>query len=59
MITVLDPPGSLIRTHDRGRLLSILEKETLLSRLRVAHNGHFDVETIEWHAPDLLGERIW
>ena len=48
MTTVLVPAESLVRVHGRGLLLSILEKETILTRIKVLGNGHFTVETKDW-----------
>ncbi len=48
MFTVLAPAEGLVRTRGRGRLLSILEKETLLTRLRVARDGLFIAESMDW-----------
>jgi hypothetical protein len=48
MTTVLAPMESLVRVHGRGLLLSILEKETILTRIRVFKDGRFTVETKDW-----------
>lgn len=48
MATVLAPADSLVRVHGRGSLLSVLEKETLLTRLRVAQGSLFAAETMDW-----------
>jgi hypothetical protein len=48
MTTALAPSESLLRVHGRGLLLSILEKETILTRIRVLENGRFIAETKDW-----------
>jgi hypothetical protein len=48
MMTVLAPAESLVRVHGRGLLLSILEKETILTRIKVLSDRHFTVETKDW-----------
>jgi hypothetical protein len=39
---------SLVRVHGKGLLLSILEKETILTRIKVLENGLFTVDTMDW-----------
>jgi len=48
MITVQAPVESLTRIHGRGVLLSILEKETILTGIRVFDGGRFVVEAADW-----------
>lgn len=48
MTTILAPAKSLVRVHGRGLLLSILEKEMLLTRLKVVRDGRFVAETQDW-----------
>lgn len=48
MTTVLAPSESLLRVHGRGLLLSILEKETILIRIKVLDDGRFTAETKDW-----------
>ncbi len=48
MTTVFAPAESLLRARVRGTLLATLEKETLLTRLRVAPEGRVLIETTEW-----------
>ncbi len=48
MTTVLTPAESLQRVRGRGLLLSILEKETILTRIKVFDDGRFTVETEDW-----------
>ena len=40
---------NLHRSHNRGLLLSILEKEALLTRIRVFTDGYFSVDTQDWN----------
>jgi hypothetical protein len=44
----LAPAEILVRVHGRGLLLSILEKETILTRIKVLDGGHFTAETNDW-----------
>ncbi len=46
--TLLAPAESLVRVHRRGQLLSILEKETILSRIKVFDDGCLTTETEDW-----------
>jgi hypothetical protein len=46
--TVLTPTENLARVHGRGSLLSILERETILTRIKVFNGGHFTLETSDW-----------
>lgn len=48
MVASIAPSQSLIRVHGRGRLLSILEKEVLLTRLHVVRDGRFVAEMMNW-----------
>jgi hypothetical protein len=48
MMTVLARPENLVRVRGRGLLLSILEKVTILTRIKVLDNGRFIVETTDW-----------
>ena len=48
MTIVLAPAESLVRVHGRGLLLSILEKDTILTRIKVLDNGRFVLETNDW-----------
>lgn len=48
MTKVFAPAESLLRARVRGILLATLEKETLLTRLRVAPEGRVLIETTEW-----------
>jgi len=48
MTTVLAPAESLVRVHGRGSLFSILEKETILTRIKVLDDGRFTAETKDW-----------
>ena len=48
MVTSLAPIENLARIYGRGSILSILEKELILTRIKVLSNGHFTVETQEW-----------
>jgi hypothetical protein len=40
---------NLLRVHNRGLLLSILEKEALLTRITVFADGCFSVDTQDWN----------
>ena len=48
MKAVLVPAKSLVRVHGRGLLLSILEKETILTRINILDDGLFTLETKDW-----------
>ena len=48
MMTVFAPEKGLVRVHGRGALLSILEKELLLTSLKVVQGGRFIAETKDW-----------
>ncbi len=48
MTTIQAPTESLLRIHGRGLLLSILEKETILTRIGVFDGRRFTVETEDW-----------
>jgi hypothetical protein len=48
MTTVLAPAESLVRVHGRGSLLSILEKEIILTKIKVLEDGRFTAETKDW-----------
>lgn len=48
LTTIQAPADSLVRAHGRGLLFSILEKEVLLTQLKVAPGGHFVAETMGW-----------
>jgi hypothetical protein len=48
MTTVQAPAERLVRVHGRGLLLSILEKETILTRIKVLDGGCFTAETKDW-----------
>ncbi len=48
MATALVPTESLQRVHGRGLLLSILEKETILTRIKAFNDGRFTTETEDW-----------
>ena len=50
MKAVLTPTKSLVRVHGRGLLLSILEKETILTRINTLDDGRFTVETKDWNS---------
>ncbi|MFQ5826098.1 MAG: hypothetical protein ACE5IA_01960, partial [Dehalococcoidia bacterium] len=50
MTTMLAPAESLVRAHGRGLLLSILEKEILLTRIKVFDDGRFVPETEDWNS---------
>lgn len=50
MATVLAPAGKLVRIHGRGLLLSILEKELILTRIKVFDDGRFLTEIKDWSA---------
>ena len=47
-MTVFAPEKGLVRVHGRGALLSILEKELLLTSLKVVQGGRFIAETKDW-----------
>lgn len=49
MTTVLRPAESLTRTHGRGLLLSVLEREVLLSQIKVLRDGRFTAKTQDWN----------
>ena len=48
MTTVLAPAESVPRVRGRGLLLLILEKETILTGIKVFDSGLFTVETKDW-----------
>jgi hypothetical protein len=48
MATILAPAESLVRVHGRGLFLSILEKEVILTRVKVFDDGRFITETKDW-----------
>ena len=48
MTTILAPAESLARVHGRGLLLSMLEQEIILTRIKVLHDGRFVAETKDW-----------
>lgn len=50
MTTILAPAESLARVHGRSLVLSILEKEILLTRIKVLHDGRFIAETQDWNS---------
>lgn len=50
MSTVQSPIKNLVRVHGRGQILAILEKETVLSRIKILDDGHFTLETKDWNS---------
>jgi hypothetical protein len=40
--------ASVVRIHGRGLLLSCLEKELILTRIKVISNQRFSIEAVEW-----------
>jgi hypothetical protein len=48
MVTLQNPEKNLIRVHERGLILSILENETILTGIKVYNGGCFTTETEEW-----------
>ena len=48
MTTLQAPANNLVRVHGRGQILSILEKETILTGMKVFNGGRFDVEAEDW-----------
>jgi hypothetical protein len=48
MKKVLAKVESSVRIHGRGLLLSILEKEIILTRINIIDDGRFTVETKDW-----------
>jgi hypothetical protein len=42
------PVENIARIHGRGLFLSILEKEVVLTRIRILSSGHFVTETKNW-----------
>ena len=48
MTTVLTPAESLQRVRGQGLLLSILEKETILTGIKVFDGGRLTMETEDW-----------
>jgi len=48
MTTLQAPVKNLARVHGRGQILSILEKETILTGIKVFDGGHFTLETRDW-----------
>jgi len=48
MTKVQAPAENLVRVHGRGQILSILEKETFLTGIKVFYGGRFIVETEDW-----------
>lgn len=50
MTTILAPAESLVRVHGRGLVLSILEKEAILTRIKVFDDGRFVTETADWNS---------
>jgi hypothetical protein len=48
MKAVLAPAKSLVRVHWRDLLLSILEKEVILTRINILDDGSFTAETKDW-----------
>ena len=50
MVTVLAPTESLQKVHGRGLLLSILEKEVILTTIKVFEDGRFSIETDDWNS---------
>ena len=40
---------SLQRVYGRGLLLSILEKDSILIKVRVFNDGRFTAETVDWN----------
>ena len=46
--TAHSPVNNLARVHERGLLLSILEREILLTRIKLLNNGCFVTETKDW-----------
>lgn len=49
MVTV-NPVGTVARTYGRGKLLSILEKELVLSNVIVINNDRFIPKVIDWNS---------
>ncbi|MBI4337877.1 MAG: hypothetical protein HY683_08645 [Chloroflexi bacterium] len=47
---VLVPAGNLVQAHGRGRLLSTMEKDVLLTRLRVFPDGRVYTESTDWNS---------
>jgi hypothetical protein len=45
---IQSPAKSLARVRGRGLLLSILEKEAILTRINILDDGCFTVETTDW-----------
>jgi len=50
MVTVLAPAESLQKVHGRGLLLSVLEKESILTKIKVFEDGRFSIETDDWNS---------
>jgi len=50
MATALAPAESLVRVHGRGLLLSVLEREVLLTGIKVFPDGRFAAETKNWNS---------
>lgn len=48
MTRITGPAARLTRARGRGSLLSILEKETLLSKIKVFPDGGFVAQTMDW-----------
>jgi len=48
MAVTLSPAENLVRVHGRGLFLSILERDCLLTRIKVFPDGHFATETKDW-----------
>ncbi len=50
MKTAAIPLNNLIRVRNRGLLLSVLEKDTILTSVKVFNSGRFILETKDWNA---------
>jgi hypothetical protein len=50
MVAVLAPTESLQKVHGRGLLLSVLETESILTKIKVFEDGCFSLETGDWNS---------
>jgi hypothetical protein len=48
MTTLQAPVKNLVRVHGKGLLLSILEKEAILTRINILDDGRFTIEAEDW-----------
>jgi hypothetical protein len=48
-VVAINPVGSVARIYGRGKLLSILEKELILTKVIVVNNNRFILKVLDWN----------